>query len=90
MTRVAIYTANAPSPAGSYSQAVTARNLLFISCQTPRNCSGARQSDASFDEQVKLVLDNINEIANEVGLSLKDAVKVSVFLKDPGRARASN
>lgn len=82
MKRV-ISTDAAPLPAGTYSQAVFADNpLLFISGQTPRRADGTRLKDASIKEQTRQVLDNLDAIARAADLSLNDAVKVTIYLKD--------
>lgn len=83
MSRHVISTASAPPPAGTYSQAVRVEGaLVFISGQTPRTPDGLRLVGAPFDEQVRQTLDNIEAIARAAGLSLQDAVKVNVFLRN--------
>jgi 2-iminobutanoate/2-iminopropanoate deaminase len=83
MSWKAISTASAPPPAGTYSQAVRGDGpLVFISGQTPRLLDGSRLIGAPFDEQVRRTLDNIEAIARAAGLSLRDAVKVNVFLRN--------
>jgi len=83
MTGTAFQTELAPPAAGSYSQAVRCGNLVFLSGQTPRDASGVRHGDWPFEDQVKLTLDNLEAVARAAGLSLRDAVKVTVFLRDP-------
>lgn len=83
MVKRIIATDAAPLPAGAYSQAVFADNpLLFISGQTPRRADGTRLKNASIKEQTRQVLDNLDAIARAAGLSLNDAVKVTIYLKD--------
>lgn len=83
MTKKYIETDVAPPPAGTYSQAVLAQGpFLFISGQTPRLADGTRLTNASIQEQARQTLDNLAAIAQAAGLSLDDAVKVTVFLKD--------
>ncbi|WP_315762469.1 MULTISPECIES: RidA family protein [unclassified Bradyrhizobium] len=85
MTREVITTDAAPPPAGTYSQAIrTAGTLVFISGQTPRASDGTRLGHAPFEQQARLALDNLAAIAKASGLSLRDAVKVDVFLRDLG------
>jgi 2-iminobutanoate/2-iminopropanoate deaminase len=79
----AISTPNAPAPAGPYSQAVRAGDTVYIAGQTPRTPAGERLLDQPFEVQVRQTLDNLEAIAVAAGGSLKDAVKVSVFLR-PG------
>lgn len=78
----------APLPAGTYSVAVQAGGLVFLSGQTPRDRNNVRHGDQPFSFQAKMALDNLEAAANAAGLSLKNAVKVGVFLKNPGDAKA--
>jgi 2-iminobutanoate/2-iminopropanoate deaminase len=73
----------APAPAGGYSQAIRAGDLVFLAGQTPRRPDGVRLLDAPFDVQVRQAMDNLQAVARAAGGSLADAVKVSVFLR-PG------
>jgi enamine deaminase RidA (YjgF/YER057c/UK114 family) len=75
-----------PSPAGSYSIAFEAAGLVFLAGQTPRGSNNVRHGDKPFSEQVRLALANLDAAAATVGLSLEDAVKIGVYLKDPSRS----
>jgi len=67
------------------SQAISDNEpLVFISGQTPRAPDGQRLIGAAFEQQVRVVLDNVEAVARASGLSLLDAMKVDVFLKDLG------
>lgn len=81
-------TSDAPPPAGSYSQAVSAGGLLFISGQTPRHPDGTRLVDEPFEVQARAALKNVESIAKTAGLSLSSAAMVTVFLTEPGRQAA--
>jgi reactive intermediate/imine deaminase len=81
--RKAVKTAKAPPPAGAYSQAIIGNGLVFISGQTPRLPDGTRCSEASFEEQATLALNNLESVANAAGVSLRThGVKVTVYLTD--------
>ena len=83
MGRVAIATDRAPKPAGSYTQGVRASGtFVFLSGQTPRRLDGQRLSGAPFVQQASLALDNLAAVAEAAGLSLSDAVKVNVYLRN--------
>ncbi len=83
MTREAITASAAPPPAGTYSQAIRAAGtFVFISGQTPRTSDGVRLKDTPFAQQARMTMDNLAAIASAAGLSLQDAVKVDVFLRD--------
>lgn len=76
-----------PPPAGTYSVAVQAHGLVFLSGQTPRDRDNVRHGDKPFGVQARMALDNLEAAANAAGLSLKDAVKVGVFLRNPADAK---
>jgi 2-iminobutanoate/2-iminopropanoate deaminase len=86
--RESFASSDAPPPAGTYSVAVKAKGLVFLAGQTPRDVHNVRHGDKPFDEQARLTLQNLEAAANAAGLSLKDAVKVNVFLKRPSDAQA--
>lgn len=82
MSREILSTDNAPPPAGHYCQAVRANgSFVFISGQTPRNAAGERLQDATFETQVHQTLKNLQAISHACGLTLDDAVKVTVYLR---------
>jgi enamine deaminase RidA (YjgF/YER057c/UK114 family) len=62
--------------------------FVFLSGQTPRQLDGQRLSGAPFETQAKLALDNLSALAAAAGLSLGDAVKVNVYLREAGDAAA--
>lgn len=86
--RTAFSSHRTPPPAGTYSVAVQANGLVFLSGQTPRDVNNVRHGDQPFAVQARMTMDNLEAAANAAGLSLKDAVKVSVFLKNPSDAKA--
>ncbi|CAB3850646.1 RutC family protein YjgH [Achromobacter mucicolens] len=86
--REAIASEQTPPPAGSYSVAMRAGDLVFLSGQTPRDRDGVRHGDKPFETQARMAMDNLEAAANAAGLSLKSAVKVNVFLRNPADAKA--
>lgn len=87
MTRKAFTSDTAPLPAGSYNIAVEAGGLVFLAGQTPRDRDNVRHGDKPFAFQARMTMDNLEACANAAGLSLKDAVRVGVFLKNPSDAK---
>lgn len=77
-----VHSDGAPPPAGSYSQAIVAGGLVFLSGQTPRTPDGTRLSDAPFDVQARQVLSNLEAVAQSAGTSLRHATMVTVYLRD--------
>jgi enamine deaminase RidA (YjgF/YER057c/UK114 family) len=88
MTRKAYTSDRAPLPAGSYSIAVEAGDLVFLAGQTPRDRQNVRHGDKPFAVQARMTMDNLEAAANAAGLSLTDAVRVGVFLRNPADAKA--
>jgi 2-iminobutanoate/2-iminopropanoate deaminase len=83
--------AGAPKPQGPYSTAVRAGDFLFVSGQGPVDAAtGVMQSEASVQDQTRLVLQHIQTILRGCGSELADVVKCSVFLLDANDFRAMN
>lgn len=83
MERHVILTSEAPRPPKTYSQAIQYSGALtFISGQTPHSLDGKLIQGLTFEEQVKVALSNVEAIAQAAGSSLRNAVKVNVYLKD--------
>lgn len=87
MTRKAYTSATGALPVGSYSSAVEAGGLVFLAGQTPRDRDNVRHGDKPFAFQARMTLDNLEAAAKAAGLSLKDAVRVGVFLKNTADAK---
>ena len=82
MSKKAITCKTAPSAIGTYSQAISAGNLVFISGQIPLNYKDMKVIEGSFEEQVETVINNIKNIAFDAECTLNDCVKFTVYLKD--------
>lgn len=87
MSRKAFTSETGALPIGSYSSAMEAGGLVFLAGQTPRDRENVRHGDKPFAVQARMTLDNLEAAANAAGLSLKDAVRVGVFLKNPADAK---
>ena len=77
-----IETNKAPLPLACYSQAVRAHGFLFISGQVPLDPRTKKLVDGGIAAQTKQALENVKAIVEAAGLSLKNVVKVTIFLKD--------
>ncbi len=80
MTRSPVHTSDAAPPAGPYSQAIRAGDMVFVSGQLPLDPSGAIEGLGDIKAQTRRVLDNIAAILREAGSSLDEVVKTTVFL----------
>lgn len=72
---------NAP-PGGHYSHCCTAGGFVFISGQLPITKEGVKLVNASFEEQVKQVLENINECLISVNTSRNMLAQMRVYITD--------
>jgi 2-iminobutanoate/2-iminopropanoate deaminase len=81
---------SAPRAAGGYSQAIEifgAQRLLFISGQIPESAGG--KVPKGFPEQAELVWQNLFAQLDEAAMSVKNLVKVTIFLSSREFATAN-
>ena len=76
-----ISTQNAPAAIGPYSQAIQFGNLLFVSGQIALDPKTGEIIDGDIEVQTKRVLENLKAIIEEAGMTLKNVLKCSCFLK---------
>lgn len=81
MTKTAITTANAPTPAGPYSQGIVANGFLFTAGFGPQDPATGQVAE-SVGDQTRQVLRNISAVLAEHGATLDDAVKTTVHLQN--------
>ncbi len=77
-----IKTPNAPMPIGPYNQAVIHNGTLYISGQIAIVPATGELATDTIEAETKQVMENLKAILEEAGLSFKDVVKCSVFVKD--------
>jgi len=82
MAKEIIYTGKAPKPIGPYSQAVKAGGFLFGSGQIAIDPATGELVRGDIKAQTRRVMENIKAILESSGYTLKDVVKVTVFLKN--------
>jgi 2-iminobutanoate/2-iminopropanoate deaminase len=80
--RKSIVTPNAPKPAGPYSHAVVADGFIFVAGQGPLNPKTRQAELGDIKSETRRTLLNIQAIVEAAGSSLKDVVRVGVFLAD--------
>jgi 2-iminobutanoate/2-iminopropanoate deaminase len=80
MTREIIRTSNAPSPPPTYSQAVRAGGLVFVSGTGPHDPITAKIVGDSIQEQTRQCLENVSAILMAAGTSLDRVVSATVIL----------
>jgi 2-iminobutanoate/2-iminopropanoate deaminase len=77
-----IATPSAPQAIGPYSQAIRHGDLLFVSGQIALDPQTGNLIEGDIEAQTEQVLKNIAAIIDAAGMSLKDVVKCTCFLKD--------
>jgi len=82
MTKTIIQTDKAPAAIGTYSQAVKVDNTVYISGQIPLDPVSMEVVDGGTEAQITRVFDNLSAVAEAAGGTLKDVVKLTIFLTD--------
>jgi 2-iminobutanoate/2-iminopropanoate deaminase len=82
MPRQIVFTTKAAKPPPTYSQAVTAAGLIFISGTAPNDPATGAIKGNTIQEQTRQCLTNIAAILEEAGSSLDKLVSVTVVLAD--------
>lgn len=83
MPRDIVFTANAAQPPPTYSQAVKAAGLVFVSGTAPADPVTGRLIEGDAAEQTAQCLRNIAAILEAAGSSLDKAVSATIILDDP-------
>lgn len=76
-----ISTPKAPAAIGPYSQANFANGILYISGQIPVNSETGKLVEG-IEKETHQVMKNLEAILNEAGMSFKNVVKATIFLKN--------
>jgi 2-iminobutanoate/2-iminopropanoate deaminase len=82
MSKEIVNTSKAPAPIGPYNQAVKAGGLLFISGQIAIVAGSSELRNRNITEETEQVMKNLQAILEQAGLSFKNVVKTTIFLKD--------
>ena len=82
MTRQIISTSNAARPPATYSQAVKAAGLIFVSGTAPHDPATGVINGATIQEQTRQCLTNISAILEAAGSSMDRIVSATIVLAD--------
>ena len=69
-------------PGGHYSHGTVANGFVFVSGQLPIAPDGRKLSDASFAEQARQVLANVQAVLEAAGSGVDRLVQVRVYVDD--------
>lgn len=79
-----ISTEKAPAAIGPYSQAIQVGNLVYTSGQIPIDTATGMIVTGGIKEQTLQSLTNVKAILEEVGLTMSNVLKTTVFMADMG------
>jgi len=78
----AIFTENAPRPAGHYSQAIIHNDTVYVCGQLPIEPKSGEKRTGPIEEQAEQALQNIAEILKAAGSDVNHVLKVTVYIAD--------
>ncbi|MEW6669019.1 MAG: RidA family protein [Thermodesulfobacteriota bacterium] len=73
---------NAAKPFGVFSQAIKAGNFIFVSGQVSKDRNGRVVGKGDIKAQTEQCILNLQNILEAAGTTLRDVVKVTVFVAD--------
>jgi 2-iminobutanoate/2-iminopropanoate deaminase len=79
-----------PIPAGHYSHATRAGNLVCVSGQLPMRPDGTHTGDLPFSIQAEQALGNLRAVLQAAGAGFKDVIEVTVYLVGVDHWKAFN
>jgi 2-iminobutanoate/2-iminopropanoate deaminase len=82
VTRQIVFTTKAAKPPASYSQAVKAAGLVFVSGTAPNDPATGAIVGTTIQEQTRQCLTNIAAILQEAGTSMEKIVSITIVLAD--------
>jgi 2-iminobutanoate/2-iminopropanoate deaminase len=77
-------------PGGHYSHGMIVGGLVFVSGQLPITASGERLNQASFEEQARQTIANVQAVLEAAGSSVAQLVQVRVYITSIGNWPAFN
>lgn len=77
-----IHTEKAPAAIGTYSQAIKAENIVFLSGQIPLDPATKELITGDIRAQVTRVFENMKAVVEAAGGSLDSIVRICVYLID--------
>ncbi len=80
--RKVIRTPDAPRPRGVYSQAIVADGFVFVAGQIPVNPKTNELELGDVKSEARLTLRNLQAVLQAAASSLRDIVRIGVFLAD--------
>lgn len=85
-----IFTPEAPSPIGPYSQAILAGNTLYVSGQIALDPDTGDLINENITEETHAVMKNMEAILRAAGFGFGDIAKCTIFIRDMGQFATIN
>ncbi len=82
MSKQAIHSDDAPAAIGTYSQAIKAGELVFLSGQIPLDPETMEIVDGDFEARARRVFANLKAVTEAAGGTLDQIVKCTIYLTD--------
>ncbi len=82
MTKSVIHTDGAPAAIGPYSQAVLSDGVLYCSGQIGLDPATGALVPGGFEAEAHRVIANLDAVARAAGMSLANAVRLTVYVVD--------
>ncbi len=82
MATTPISTNKAPAAVGPYSQGMKAGNIIYTSGQLPIVPETGELLKGDIQKETRLCLENVKAVLEEGNATLKDVVKVSIYITD--------
>lgn len=90
MAKQVIFSENAPAAIGPYSQAIRAGDTVYLSGQIPLVPATMEIISDDVTEQTQQVFKNLQAVCEAAGGSLKDIVKLNIYMTDLGNFATVN
>ena len=78
----AIFTENAPKPAGHYSQGMVHGDLVFVSGQLAIDPKTGEKMTGTIEEQTQRALENVAAIVKASGSDISNIIKATLYISD--------
>jgi 2-iminobutanoate/2-iminopropanoate deaminase len=78
----AIQTHAAPAALGPYLQAIEQDGWIFCSGQIGLDAASGKLVEGGIEAETRRVMENLREVLDAAGASLRDVVKTTIFLSD--------
>ncbi len=82
MKRDVVSTNKAPAAVGPYSQAAVYNRMVYCSGQLPIDPATGKAAGDTIEELTRQCLKNLNAVLEAAGSSLRNVIKVNIYLTD--------